>query len=64
VFTDVVTTLSVSGGTFTYEPCEGDFAPYDGVIDGRDLAYLLAHPGILDPDLFADNFGLADCYVL
>ena len=64
VFTDVVTTLSVSGGTITYEPCEGDFAPYNGAVDGRDLAYLIANLGVLDVSVFADNFGLADCYAL
>ena len=64
VFTDVVTNLSVSGGTVTYEqPCGGDFAPFDGDVDGSDLAALMGGSTGISLADFASEFGRMDCPV-
>ena len=40
--------------------CEGNFDD-DRDVDGVDLADLAANPGLLDLDIFAENFGRTDC---
>ena len=43
-------------------PCEADFSPSDGDVDGSDLAWLVANPDFLDLlSTFAAEFGRIDC---
>jgi len=42
------------------KPCQGDFAPSDGDVDGLDLAWQIAHSE-LDLSVFAANFGRTTC---
>lgn len=44
--------------------CEGDFEPFDGDVDGSDLAKLVANPGLLDLSTFAAEFGRIDCTII
>ena len=44
--------------------CEGDFEPYDGDVDGSDLAALVANPDLLELSTFAAEFGRIDCLLV
>jgi hypothetical protein len=54
----------VTGGTYTIAPavstCQGDF-DNDGVVDGKDVAALIANASLLDITTFAHNFGDTTC---
>jgi hypothetical protein len=53
----------VTGGTYNIAPvstCQGDF-DVDGVVDGKDLAALIANASLLNITTFAQNFGDTTC---
>jgi hypothetical protein len=51
----ILIVMAAMGTACAYFP--GDFPSADGDVDGRDLAALIANPGLLDVTTFAQNFG-------
>ena len=47
-------------GSFAFSDCLGDF-DHDGDVDGEDLSDLIDDISLLDPDVFASEYGRTDC---
>jgi hypothetical protein len=64
---DYVYTTGELAHTYTIDPfvgpCQGDFAPSDGDVDGSDLAVYISDPKNIDLEDFASEFGRTDCPV-